>query len=245
MRTHLAHGWESTKTPQPGSICLSGCHPRTGDLLFAFVFLVVIPEGDLLLAFVFLVVIPEGDLLLAFVFLVVIPEGDLLFAFVFLVVIPEGDLLLAFKARPQQGNPDMSIQIDLTSVKITKPHEYAIRFLFGGLVTATTGLIAIKYGPSIAGLFLAFPAIFPATATLIAKHEKERKRKAGYNDLRRGRAMASVDAAGTSLGALALGVFALIVWRLLPDHSSIAILTVAAITWMILSILLWQLRRRL
>jgi hypothetical protein len=139
----------------------------------------------------------------------------------------------------------MSIEIDLTSAKITKPHEYAIRFLFGGLVTATTGLIARKYGPSIAGLFLAFPAIFPATATLIAKHEKERKRKAGYNDTRRGRAVASVDAAGTSLGALALGVFALIIWRLLPGHSALAILTLAAITWMATSVLLWHLRRGL
>src|SRR5215469_1917930 len=139
----------------------------------------------------------------------------------------------------------MSVDVDLNSIKVTKPHEYAVRFLFGGLITATTGIIAKKFGPSIAGLFLAFPAIFPATATLIAKHEKERKRKAGYNDTRRGRAVASVDAAGTSLGAVALGVFALIIWRLLPNHSSFAILILAAGTWMAVSILLWQLRRRL
>lgn len=139
----------------------------------------------------------------------------------------------------------MSIEIDLTSAKITKPHEYVIRFLFGGFITATTGLIARKYGPSIAGLFLAFPAIFPATATLIASHEKERKRKAGYNDTRRGRAVASVDAAGTSLGALALGIFALINWRLLPYYAPLVVLAFAAITWLALSIVLWQIRRRL
>ncbi len=139
----------------------------------------------------------------------------------------------------------MSIEIDLTSIKNTKPHEYAIRFLFGGLVTATTGIIARKYGPSIAGLFLAFPAIFPATATLIARHEKERKRNAGYNDTRRGRALASVDAAGTSLGAFALGIFALILWRLLPNHAALFTLAIAAITWMATSVLLWHLRRGL
>ena len=61
------------------------------------------------------------------------------------------------------------------SKKTTKPHEYAIRFLFGGLVT---------------------------TATLIAKHEKLRKREAGYDGTRRGRAAAAADAAGTSLSAL-------------------------------------------
>lgn len=138
----------------------------------------------------------------------------------------------------------MSIQVDPNSLKTTKPHEYAIRFLFGGLVTAATGLIAKRYGPSIAGLFLAFPAIFPATITLIAKHEKERKQKAGYDGTIRGRAAASVDAAGTSLAALALAVFALILWRFLPGHSPLAILAIAAMAWMTLSILLWQLRRR-
>jgi Protein of unknown function (DUF3147) len=139
----------------------------------------------------------------------------------------------------------MSIQADLSSLKITKPHEYAIRFLFGGLVTAATGLIARRFGPSIAGLFLAFPAIFPATATLIAKHEKERKRKAGYNDVRRGRAAASVDAAGTSLGALALAVFALILWKLLPRHNPPLILSVAAAAWLLIAITIWYLRRRI
>jgi hypothetical protein len=139
----------------------------------------------------------------------------------------------------------MSVQLDLKSLKTTKPHEYAIRFLFGGLITAATGLIATKWGPSVAGLFLAFPAIFPATATLIAKHEKERKRKAGYEGARRGRALASVDAAGTSLGTIGLACFALIVWKGLPGRNAILVLALAALAWITTSILLWQLRRRL
>ena len=32
-------------------------------------------------------------------------------------------------------------------------------------------------------LFLAFPAIFPASATLIEKHEKEKKEREGYAEL--------------------------------------------------------------
>jgi hypothetical protein len=32
------------------------------------------------------------------------------------------------------------------------------------------GLIAARFGPVVGGLFLAFPAIFPASATLIEKH---------------------------------------------------------------------------
>jgi hypothetical protein len=36
--------------------------------------------------------------------------------------------------------------------------------------------------PVVGGLFLAFPAIFPASATLIEKHVRERKEKAGLPD---------------------------------------------------------------
>ena len=36
-----------------------------------------------------------------------------------------------------------------------------------------------RWGPGIGGLFLAFPAIFPASATLVEKHEKQKKNRAG------------------------------------------------------------------
>ena len=137
----------------------------------------------------------------------------------------------------------MSIQVDLEPLKTTKPHEYALRFLFGGLVTAATGLIAKRFGPGVAGLFLAFPAIFPATATLIAKHEKLRKREAGFDGARRGRAVAAVDAAGTALSCLGLLVFALIVWRLLPTTAAWLTLLVASLAWATTAVLLWHFRR--
>ena len=138
----------------------------------------------------------------------------------------------------------MSVTANFASLKTTKPHEYAIRFVAGGLITAATGLIAQKFGPVVAGLFLAFPAIFPASATLIAKHEKERKQKAGYDGTRRGRAAAAADAAGTSLGCIALLAFALIVWRLLPTTTPWLVLPLAAITWAGTAVILWRLRQK-
>ena len=51
-------------------------------------------------------------------------------------------------------------------------------------MTVAAGLIAARFGPVIGGLFLAFPAIFPASATLIEKHVRERKEKAGLPGLR-------------------------------------------------------------
>jgi Protein of unknown function (DUF3147) len=75
----------------------------------------------------------------------------------------------------------MRIEIDPSALKKTRWYEFAVRFLFGGLITAATGLIAKKFGPGVGGLFLAFPAIFPASATLIEKHEKQKKERAGLH----------------------------------------------------------------
>ncbi len=77
----------------------------------------------------------------------------------------------------------MRIKVDPSVIGQTRWYEYAIRFLFGGLITAVAGIIAKKFGPVIGGLFLAFPAIFPASATLIEKHEKEKKEREGYAEL--------------------------------------------------------------
>ena len=71
----------------------------------------------------------------------------------------------------------MTIKADPAALRKTTWQEYAIRFVAGGLVTVMAGLIAKKFGPGVGGLFLAFPAIFPAAATLIEKHEKEKKTK--------------------------------------------------------------------
>lgn len=136
----------------------------------------------------------------------------------------------------------MRIKINFAALKETKPHEYAIRFLFGGLVTIATGLIAQKFGPTIGGLFLAFPAIFPATATLIATHEKEEKRRAGLDGAFRGRDAAAIEARGTALGAIGLLGFAVIVWHALPTHNAPAVLIAAAAAWFAVSVLFWRLR---
>ena len=101
--------------------------------------------------------------------------------------------------------------LDLAQVRRTKWHEYAVRFVFGGLITAAAGFIAHRYGPATGGLFLAFPAIFPASATLVEKHETQKKRCAGLNGVIRGRDAAALDAVGTALGCIGLAGFALVV----------------------------------
>src|SRR5436189_5774416 len=94
-----------------------------------------------------------------------------------------------------------------------------MRFFFGGLITAVAGIIAKKFGPEIGGLFLAFPAIFPASATLVEKHEKQKKRRAGLEGTKRARAAAGVDAAGTAMGCAGVISFAVVGWKVLTSNA--------------------------
>jgi hypothetical protein len=136
----------------------------------------------------------------------------------------------------------MTVTMGLSSLCKTKWYEYVVRFVFGGLVTAITGLIAKEFGPDVGGLFLAFPAIFPASATLIEKHEKEKKEEAGLDGTRRGRVAASVDAAGASIGTIGLMGFALVVWLSITIYPVWIVLTGATAAWLIISASLWHIR---
>src|SRR5438270_7162735 len=103
----------------------------------------------------------------------------------------------------------MNVSFDLSALKRTKWHDYAMRFLFGGLVTLGAGLIAKEFGPVFGGLFLAFPAIFPASATLLEKHVQKKRERAGILKTQRGRQAAALDSLGAAEGSLALMCFAI------------------------------------
>ena len=133
----------------------------------------------------------------------------------------------------------MKIEVNIGALGRSKWYEYLVRFGFGGAVTALAGIIAKRWGPEIGGLFLAFPAIFPATATLIEKHERQKKERAGQKGTLRGRAAAGLDADGAAMGCVGLLAFAFVVWKWLPDHSLVLILSVATLAWLMVSVLTW------
>ena len=139
----------------------------------------------------------------------------------------------------------MKVKIDASELGQSKWYEYALRFAFGGTITALAGEIAKHYGPAIGGLFLAFPAILPATATLIADDEKKKKQRAGMNGAIRGRTAAGVDAAGAAMGCIGLIVFALIVWQRLPQSSLAVVLSEATLAWLFTSVAIWLMREKL
>jgi hypothetical protein len=139
----------------------------------------------------------------------------------------------------------MRVQIDTGALRDSKWYEYVLRFAFGGTITALAGIIAKRYGPEVGGLFLAFPAIFPATATLLEDEQKQRKKDEGMNGAIRGRMVAGVDAYGASMGAIGLVLFAVVVWQRLPHSSLAVVLAEATLVWLTASVFVWFMRERM
>jgi Protein of unknown function (DUF3147) len=138
----------------------------------------------------------------------------------------------------------MKISVNFSALGKTRWYEYAVRFLLGGAVTVIAGILAKRYGPVFGGLFLAFPAIFPASATLVEKHERQKKQRAGIAKTVRGQQAAGVDAAGAALGSVGLAVFALVIWKLLPAWNVGGVFTTAILAWLCVSVTLWRVRKK-
>ena len=138
----------------------------------------------------------------------------------------------------------MLIKTDWSVLRKTKWNDYAVRFVLGGSITVAAGLIARKFGPGVGGLFLAFPAIFPASATLAEKREKERKLKKGLSGVVRGRLAAGAEAAGTAIGSVGLLAFACVFWKLLPNWRLWLVFVIAVVAWGTVAVTLWLARKR-
>jgi hypothetical protein len=132
----------------------------------------------------------------------------------------------------------VKVEIQLAALGRSQWYEYAARFAFGGAVTVLAGLAAKRFGPETGGLFLAFPAIFPATATLLEKHEQQKE-----PSRQRARQVAGIDAAGASMGSIGLMTFAIIIWQGLPHYSFIAVLVTASTAWLLIGVAAWWMRK--
>lgn len=138
----------------------------------------------------------------------------------------------------------MLVKLSPSSLKRTRWYEYGVRFLLGGLATVFAGLVGARFGVTVGGLFLALPAIFCASATLIESHERRRKEKAGLSGRRRGQQAAALDAAGAGLGSIGLAAFAA-TFHALVSMSVISAFAVAILLWAAVSVSAWWLRRTL
>ena len=138
----------------------------------------------------------------------------------------------------------MLVKLSASALKQTRWYEYGIRFVLGGLATVFAGFIGARFGVAIGGLFLALPAIFCASATLIESHERRAKEKAGLSGRRRGQQAAALDAAGAGLGSIGLAAFAA-AFYVVVSASVIGAFAAAILAWALVSVSAWWLRRKL
>lgn len=138
----------------------------------------------------------------------------------------------------------MIVKADFAALKETKWSEYAVRFVLGGLITAGAGIVARKWGPGAGGLFLAFPAVFPASATLLEKHERQKKQRLGMHGARRAAGAAAADAMGAAMGSAGLLAFAAVAWWCIPRLATGIVFAISILAWSSIAGLVWILRKR-
>jgi uncharacterized membrane protein YfcA len=112
---------------------------------------------------------------------------------------------------------DEPIGADAHALRSVKAPELALRAGFGAAISVIAGVISLVFNPVVGGMFLAFPAILPATITLIEKKQDA--------------AQAAADVKGATLGAVALGVFAVIAGLLLRSSGAVVALLAALGAW--------------
>ena len=122
--------------------------------------------------------------------------------------------------EPEPGNPTMGFE--LSKVRDVKATDLAIRFGFGAGVSIAAAAITARFGPMAGGMFLAFPAILPATLTLLED-------KHGTED-------AVHDDRGAFLGSLGLVAFA-VVGAITFGRLAIGVVLAAASTaWVVVAV---------
>jgi hypothetical protein len=121
------------------------------------------------------------------------------------------------------------IGVDLSKLRGVRPGEYLIRFSFGAAVSAAAALVAVVFGAKAGGVFLAFPAILPATLTLIEEKEGNRQARA--------------DASGGVLGGIGLFAFGAVAYLSLGRVPPAVAVLLALLAWAGVSIGLYLILR--
>ena len=137
--------------------------------------------------------------------------------------------------RLPASDGDPTPGVDLGALEKHHLSDYVTRFVFGAGIAAAAAIVGTIFGVKVGGVLLGFPAVLPASLTLIER--------------RQGRGEAAVDAVAAILGSVALVAFALVAGLTLVRFSAVVALTLATATWVAVAgvlyvSILWLPRRR-
>jgi len=121
------------------------------------------------------------------------------------------------------------IQLDRSRLHEVKAADLAIRFAFGCGMSVVAGAVTLAVGDHLGGLFLAFPAILPASLTLIGQKDGDDE--------------AELDAVGATLGAVALVAFAVVAVSLFTVITPTVVEALALAGWLAVAFGLYFLAR--
>jgi hypothetical protein len=122
--------------------------------------------------------------------------------------------------EPGPGSPIAGF--DPGKLRAVAVPELAVRFAFGAAVSIVAGVAGLSLTPKFGGMFLAFPAILPATLTLLEK-------KHGTED-------AVHDVRGAVLGSAGLVAFASLAALTFTRWAPASVLAAAAAGWVTVSL---------
>ncbi len=118
---------------------------------------------------------------------------------------------------------DEAIGFEPAKLRAVRVWELGVRFAFGFAVSVVAGLVSFGFGDRAGGVLLAFPAILPASLTLIGSKD--------------GECAAEIDAAGATIGAAALAAFAAVSLALLGHTWAVVAEAGAAAAWLAAAVL--------
>ena len=117
--------------------------------------------------------------------------------------------------------------LDLSNLRDIRPSEYLTRFALGATVSIAAAIIGKVVSPRFGGMFLAFPAILPASLTLL--------------ETKQGTHRAGRDAIGAVLGGVALVAFAGIGESAIGRLPGPVALVLSLVGWLAVSVALYAL----
>lgn len=131
------------------------------------------------------------------------------------------------RTRARHELPPVFPDLTLGKLRRIRLRDYAVRFALGATISVVAAVVGKVIGVRFGGTLLAFPAILPASLTLIQEEE--------------GTSRAARDAIGAILGAVGLVIFGMVGEATFGRLKPALALALATLGWLVTAFLLYSL----